>query len=57
MAPMRTGGGVGLAAVAAVPHATSTTASGTTSVDAAAERANAEVFPRVLLRLMSRDPW
>jgi len=57
MAPMRTGGGVGLAAVAAVPHATSTTASGTTSVDAAAERTNAEVFPRVLLRLMSRDPW
>ena len=57
MAPMRTGPGVG-AVVAAVPaQATSTAARGTTSADVAAVRTNAEVLPRVLSRLMSRDPW
>ena len=57
MAPIRTGPGVE-AGVAAVPaQATSTAARGTTSADVAAVRTNAEVLPRVLSRLMSRDPW
>ena len=54
---MRTGDGVASVAVAALLQATSTAASGTTSADAAVVRTNAEVLPRVLSRLMSRDPW
>ena len=55
MAPMRTGGGIALAAGAGSPQA-AVASSGMTSAAVTAARANVEVLPRVLWRLMGRDP-
>jgi hypothetical protein len=48
---------VRLAAVTALLQAEAATASGTTSAAATAVRANLEVVPRVLSRLIRRHPW